>query len=300
MPPTSKTTLYSESEILNDVYNDTTHTLNTGGGSGGGAVTAASGAFVDGSIVAQGSTTDAAYTSGSGTMIALLKGVFGKVAGTLVATVTGNVATQTTDSGNPVKVGGVYAGSNGPTLTTGQRGDLQMTAGSNLKVQLFSDATTSVSSSVDTSSDGAGASVFRLTVATFPYMLSGSSYQRVRLANTFKTATATSSGNTAVWTPTTGKKFRLMRYMIQVTGNAAQATGGTFTIDLQDSTTSTNITHSFFVPGTAGTSLAGLSTDWVDLGNGVLSSTINNVLNVNLSAALTSGVVRVVICGTEE
>lgn len=175
-----------------------------------------------------------------------------------------------------------------------------MTVGSNLKVQLFSDAQTSVSNAVDTSSDGVGASVFVLRVASFAYALAGSTFQRLRTPNTFKTVSATAVGNTAVWTPAAGKKFRLMRYMIQVTGNAAQATGGIFTVDLQDATTSTNITHSFFVPGTAGTSLAGLSTDWVDLGNGTLSSATNNVLNVNLSAALTSGVVRVVVCGTEE
>ena len=36
MPPASKTVLYSADEILNDVYNDTTHSLNgVGGGSSG-------------------------------------------------------------------------------------------------------------------------------------------------------------------------------------------------------------------------------------------------------------------------
>lgn len=39
----------------------------------------------------------------------------------------GNVASGATDSGNPVKIGGVY-NSAFPTLTNGQRGDVQMTA----------------------------------------------------------------------------------------------------------------------------------------------------------------------------
>lgn len=45
----------------------------------------------------------------------------------------GNVASGATDAGNPVKVGGVY-NSAAPTLTTGQRGDLQLDASGNLKV----------------------------------------------------------------------------------------------------------------------------------------------------------------------
>lgn len=36
MPPSSKTTFYSPEEIFNDVYNDTTHSLNGAGGGGAG------------------------------------------------------------------------------------------------------------------------------------------------------------------------------------------------------------------------------------------------------------------------
>lgn len=42
-----------------------------------------------------------------------------------VTTVQGNVASGASDSGNPVKVGGVY-NSSAPTFTNGQRGDLQI------------------------------------------------------------------------------------------------------------------------------------------------------------------------------
>lgn len=55
---------------------------------------------------------------------------------TLIASVLkvgGNVASGATDSGNPVKVGGVY-NSTPPTLTNGQRGDIQMDAQGGQKV----------------------------------------------------------------------------------------------------------------------------------------------------------------------
>jgi hypothetical protein len=45
----------------------------------------------------------------------------------------GNVASGATDSGNPVKIGGVY-NSSAPTLTNGQRGDLQLDASANAKM----------------------------------------------------------------------------------------------------------------------------------------------------------------------
>lgn len=47
----------------------------------------------------------------------------------------GNVASGASDSGNPVKVGGKY-NSSAPTLTDGQRGDLQLDVNGNLKVNL--------------------------------------------------------------------------------------------------------------------------------------------------------------------
>lgn len=50
-----------------------------------------------------------------------------------LGSVTGNVASGATDSGNPVKTGGVY-NSVAPTLTSGQRGDTQMDANANTKV----------------------------------------------------------------------------------------------------------------------------------------------------------------------
>ncbi len=54
-------------------------------------------------------------------------------ASNLNAQVVGNVASGSADSGNAVKMGGVYNTTN-PTLTTGQRGDLQLDAKSRLEI----------------------------------------------------------------------------------------------------------------------------------------------------------------------
>ena len=117
----------------------------------------------------------------------------------------------------------------------------------------------------------------------------------------FKTAQATASGNTAVWTPTSGKKFRLMRFNISIPAQCKQSSGGILTITFQDSSTGINHAYDVFVPGTVDTiSGEDFQSGWIDLGNGFLSAAANNVLNVNLSAALTAGNVRVNTAGTEE
>ena len=123
-----------------------------------------------------------------------------------------------------------------------------------------------------------------------------------RVVDTFKTVQAAAAGNTALWTPTAGQKFRLMRYLVTVTGNAILAAGAVLTVSLFDGGAgATGQAHDIFVPAAA-TSLEGFiyNSGWIDLGNGVLSAAANNVLNVNLSAALTAGNVRVIACGTEE
>lgn len=135
---------------------------------------------------------------------------------------------------------------------------------------------------------------------TWTGVSTGGSLVGLRTPNTFKTVSATASGNTALWTPASGKKFRLMRYMMQITSNATLVSGAVLIVDLQDSSTTTNQTHSVFVPTVSVAVTPLFSTDWIDLGNGVLSTTANNILNINLSVALATGVCRVLVCGTEE
>jgi hypothetical protein len=128
----------------------------------------------------------------------------------------------------------------------------------------------------------------------------------LRTPSVFKTATvnASTTGNSAVWTPTSGKKFRLMRFQITAQGLAATATG-VVTVSFQDATTGITIgTYDIDVPAVAGiqSGITQVSGGWIDLGNGVLSASANNVLNFNISAAGsgTVGTYRINVCGTEE
>jgi hypothetical protein len=121
----------------------------------------------------------------------------------------------------------------------------------------------------------------------------------------FKTASvpATAMGNTAVWTPTSRKKFRLMRF--QITGTNIAATAATvITVSFQDSSTGIAPgTYDFLMPAVANVqSGTQFVSDWVDLGNGYLSTTANNVLNANVSATVAgaTGAFRYNVCGCEE
>jgi len=116
-----------------------------------------------------------------------------------------------------------------------------------------------------------------------------------------KTVATATLGNTDVWTPATGKKFRLRGYSIDVTGNAIQAiAGGTITVQLLDSAAEIAAV-SLFVPLLALVASGTLfSSGFVSLGDGYLSAVANNVLKVALSVALTGGTVRVNAFGSEE
>lgn len=138
---------------------------------------------------------------------------------------------------------------------------------------------------------------------------SGGPFYFQRTPNIFKTTqvAATTSGNSAVWTPTSGKKFRLMRFQIQ--GVNLVATAATvLTISFQDNTTGMTIgTYDVLLPASAtatGLLVGGVQFDsgWIDLGNGFISAAANNVLNLNIGATITgaTGSFRVNCCGTEE
>ncbi len=124
--------------------------------------------------------------------------------------------------------------------------------------------------------------------------------------NVFKSVQASASGDTAVWTPTTGKKFRLLKYQIVVPTNCTLASRAVEVIKLRDGTTDLLLTHDVFLGQTAPVETAAAppptlyNSGWVDLGDGILSAAANNVLNVNLGTALAAGNVRVNVAGVEE
>jgi hypothetical protein len=127
-------------------------------------------------------------------------------------------------------------------------------------------------------------------------------WSKPRTPTVFKTITATASGNTAVWTPGSGNKFRLLGYVISVTGDASLAAAGRLSISLADAATTLNFIHQVYLPVAA--PAAPLQQGFqviLPLGAfGVLSAAANNVLNIQLSVALTSGLVNIIAYGTEE
>lgn len=115
--------------------------------------------------------------------------------------VQGNVASGIADSGNPVKVGGVY-NSTLPTLTTGQRGDLQVGSRGALAVSLFSQDSTTAISGVADNADGVAviSALGRIGAAARGYVFNGTTWDRQRgdTVGAYMVATPSASANNAI------------------------------------------------------------------------------------------------------
>ena len=119
--------------------------------------------------------------------------------------------------------------------------------------------------------------------------------------NIFYTRQITASGNTAIWTPASGKSFRLQRYLVEVTQNASQLLQGVLTVSFQDGVSPLPVAHDIYVPSSGLRVFQPVSPGWINLGsNGILSSAPNNILSVNLNSTLNAGNVRVTVCGIEQ
>ncbi len=149
----------------------------------------------------------------------------------------------------------------------------------------------------DASSLGGFASVGTAT-ANFGY--NGTTWDRWRNPNVIRTVATAASGDTPLWQPGSGNRWRLQRVKFDVTGDASMTGGAVLTITLRDGTTAIGVTQSVYVPATGATTLnGGWTSGWIDLGNGIQSVANAQDLNVNLSAALTTGTCRVLACGTQ-
>jgi hypothetical protein len=121
----------------------------------------------------------------------------------------------------------------------------------------------------------------------------------------FHIAGAVSAGNTALWIPSAGKKFRLLTVRIQPSPDAfistAPGSGQSVLVDLLDGTISLNVQTVFWIPKNLPASPVNILPMEIDLGTiGYLSQAIGNVLYVNLPVTLTTGFMRVEAFGTEE
>lgn len=128
-----------------------------------------------------------------------------------------------------------------------------------------------------------------------------------RTPTIFKTVSvaATATGNTAVWTPASSNKFRLLGYQITAQGLSATASAAV-TVSFQDSASGITFgTYDVDVPAVASvvSGVNQISGGFVNMGAfGIISAVANNVLNFNISAAGagTVGTYRVNVYGTEE
>lgn len=125
-------------------------------------------------------------------------------------------------------------------------------------------------------------------------------FQQMKNIDTFNAASTSAAGNTAVWSPGAGIKFRLECISVEITGDATLAVAGEETITLQDATAPiSGFLFVSFVPAAALDTRGALyQSGPVCFNNGYLSTTSANVLNVNLGTALTAGKVVVRAWGT--
>lgn len=138
-------------------------------------------------------------------------------------------------------------------------------------------------------------------LAVAPWIYNGASWDRPRTSNIFKTVSTAALGATVIWTPTSGKKFRLMRYQIEVQEGSTLAAGANEAITFLDNVTTIGFAHDVFIPAIAlATDGVLYQSNWIDLGNGILSAAANNALSINLGTALATGGVRINTAGTEE
>lgn len=122
-------------------------------------------------------------------------------------------------------------------------------------------------------------------------------------ASIYKQVYANQVGVTPVWTPTPGKKFRILKIItVTLTANVSQAVAGLLLLKLQDGAIDLPFQWETWVPSVAGSSAGpgfNIATN-VDLGNGYLSVAVGNVLNINLQASVQGGQVNVIVTGIEE
>ena len=146
-----------------------------------------------------GKVTDPAWTGGAanGNLIQILKAIAASSVGGGTSAVTGNVASGATDSGNPVKVGGVYLSAL-PTYTNGQRGDLLLSSRGAVAVCGFGAAGADGVSNATlgfmyTQNNTAG-----YLTATAGHVFNGTSWDRDRKASgVSRVASSAASGNPA-------------------------------------------------------------------------------------------------------
>jgi hypothetical protein len=146
-----------------------------------------------------------------------------------VLNVGGNVADAGADSGNPVKIGGVY-NSTAPTYSTGQRATLQFESRGGVVVCLKNSASASFIGGNSNASDSVAASV-GLSMTPFSIVFNGTNWDRVR-NNTDTAALITLSGAGA-GTTNSADQTNYNGRGVQIGVNITSIAVGTLTVNIQ-------------------------------------------------------------------
>lgn len=174
----------------------------------GGATAPASdlaGVTIDRQGTIVGNAANVWVRSPGGTTLAVTVGHSGGVSGNVASL--GNVAAGSADSGNPVKIGGVYNAVL-PTLATGQRGDVQMSSRGEQLVSLSSNGTSA--SIAGASSDGLTASTTGVGCRSLGYLYNGSTWDRQKKAvSTTRLLSAAATTNATSVKTSMGDLFRV-------------------------------------------------------------------------------------------
>lgn len=136
------------------------------------------------------------------------------------------------------------------------------------------------------------------------FVYDGATLQKQLTPTVFKAVELNSTTATVIWAPAAGKKFRLQKYYLQITGGASSSTPAILIVTLRDGATTDipGLIHNIYIPNSSGY-LGDYSTGIIDLGRGYLSSTINNGLYIKLSMTFNTPGIAFVICniyGVEE
>jgi len=126
----------------------------------------------------------------------------GSGGGAAVQQVVGNVGSAMTDSGNPVKVGGIY-NTGRPTLVSGQRSDLQLGQQGSLNVTLLAQDSASAITAENGFVDGVSNARLGIVVASYNKMYNGTTWDRARKPNVKSRITSTAAGGSPTNVKTT-------------------------------------------------------------------------------------------------
>lgn len=166
--------------------------------------------------------------------------------------VQGNVASGATDSGNPIKIGGKF-NTTQPTLTDGQRGDLQLDARANLRITpMFAAGTNAFAGLADNADAVAATSTTnRLAVLARGTVWNGSTWDRMPGDTTGVKVQAHAVTQSGTWTVQPGNTANTTAWLVNASLNPSSTALVTYSIHLTSNTTTTPTSSTAYISAIA-------------------------------------------------